>query len=198
MNPRNLLWLLLPVAACSTPESVDLPTISELIVCGDQHVIILDADQSTAEENVVIWRWHPDSSDILPAAYKDQYLATIDDAKPVMAGSQIIISSSSGGVVLVERSTGEVLAYTTVGNAHSVEVLPNNRMVVAASTNPKGNRVAVFDRVPDAKPLFHDSLYSGHGVVWDDQRQLLYALGYAELRAYELVDWTTDQPALRQ
>lgn len=198
MNPRNLLWLLLPLVACSTPEPVDHPAASELIVCGDQHVIILDADQSTTEENVVVWRWHPDSSAVLPAEYKDRYLATIDDAKPMAQNEQIIVSSSSGGVVVIERATHEVVAYTTLGNAHSIEALPNDRMVVAGSTNPQGNRVAVFDRVPDAQPLFSDSLYSGHGVVWDEGRQLLYALGYDELRAYELVDWYSDQPALRQ
>ncbi len=191
---RNTILLLLLLAVACTPEK----TTNELLILGDKHLIILDADRSTAEENVVVWRWHPDSSAVLPAAYKDRYLATIDDAKPIANGRQIIVSSSSGGVVVIERATGEVVAYTTVGNAHSIEALPNNRMVVVGSTNPEGNRVAVFDRVPDAQPLFSDSLFSGHGIVWDAERELLYALGYDELRAYELLDWDSDQPALRQ
>jgi len=37
----------------------------------------------------------------------------------------------------------------------------------------------------------------GHGVVWDDQRQLLWALADYEIRAYLLVNWDTSNPQLQ-
>lgn len=46
----------------------------------------------------------------------------------------------------------------------------------------------VFDlRIP-AKLVYTDSLYSAHGVVWNEKRKSLYALGYDELREYKLLN----------
>jgi hypothetical protein len=98
----------------------------------------------------------------------------------------------------VDRATKNVLFYARVGNAHSAEWLPNDRIVVAGSTNSEGNRLAIFDAHQSETPLFRDSLYSGHGVIWDAERQLLYALGYDELRAYNLQDWLSDAPKLQR
>ena len=50
------------------------------------------------------------------------------------------------------------------------------------------NRLVLFDsRRPD-EPLFDTELVSGHGVVWDARRELLWALGLNALRAYRLTD----------
>ena len=46
--------------------------------------------------------------------------------------------------------------------------------------------------------IHKDSLYSGHGVIWDEKREILWALGYDELRAYALENWDSESPALKK
>ena len=169
-----------------------------LMVCGDQQVVIFDVNSSKDTIPNVIWEWNASKAMDLPAVYRNQYFNHMDDCKPVDKGKKIIVTSSAGGVALIELATKRVLFYAKTGNAHSVELLPNNRLIVAGSTNEKGNRVELFDINQPEKPIFKDSLYSGHGVVWDENLQLLYALGYDELRAYELKDWDSATPSLKK
>lgn len=169
-----------------------------LMVCGDTQVIIFDIAQSKDTIPHIIWQWKADEAVDLPELYRTQYFRTIDECKSVNNGSQILITSSSSGVALIDKSTKKVLFYAQVGNAHSVELLPNDRIVVAGSTNAKGNRLELFEINQSETPLFRDSLYSGHGAVWDDQKQLLYALGFDELRAYQLENWASDRPSLKR
>jgi hypothetical protein len=51
-----------------------------------------------------------------------------------------------------------------------------------------GNRLVVFDAAAPMKELSSVELYSAHGVVWDAQRQLLWALGGRVLRSYRWQD----------
>jgi hypothetical protein len=84
-----------------------------------------------------------------------------------------------------------------VPNAHSIELLPGNRIAVAGSTAVSGgNCVALYNIIEPERQLFKDSLYSGHGVVWDAKRKKLFALGYEELRQYILQDWSGNSPRL--
>src|SRR5690606_35630984 len=70
-------------------------------------------------------------------------------------------------------------------------------LVLACSVRPEtGNRLALFDAAVPERPLFSTELESGHGVVWDADRQVLWALGMSELRAYTLVDWSSATPSL--
>src|SRR5690606_23662635 len=97
--------------------------------------------------------------------------------------SKMMVSSSSGAVAILDISTRKVLFSAEVPNAHSIEILPGNRLAAAASTHDRGNKLMIFD-LQTKNLLFEDSLYSGHGVVWDHQRDGLYALGYDVLRFY--------------
>lgn len=177
-------------------QSADLT--KELIVCGDNQVIIFDVEKSQDTVPHVVWRWKASEAFDLPTEYRSNFFRTMDECKPVDQGKKILITSSSGGVAFIDRATKKVLFYAYVGNAHSAEFLPNNKIVVAGSTHAQGNRLELFDLNRSEEPLFKDSLYSGHGVVWDEERQLLYALGYDELRAYSLQDWNSDYPKLKQ
>ena len=119
-----------------------------------------------------------------------------DECKPVNGGTQILVTSSGGGVALVERATAAVVFYAYVPNAHSADMLPNNKIAVAASRHENGNRLLIYDLEKSDKELLSEPLESGHGIVWDQQRQLLWALGYDQLKAYQLVDWDTSEPSL--
>ncbi|MGV3638928.1 MAG: DUF6528 family protein [Adhaeribacter sp.] len=168
----------------------------ELLVCGDSQVLIVDYHQSRDSVPAVVWRWDARSAAGLPEASR-KYFRSVDDSKAVSGGKHILISSSSGGVALVNRADQKVLFHTFVRNAHSIEMLPRNCIVVAGSTGPQGNCLEVYDLKQPGKPVFRDSLYSGHGVVWDGKRQKLYALGYDVLRQYALQNWNSAAPRLQ-
>ena len=119
-----------------------------------------------------------------------------DECKPVDGNSKILITSSGGGVVLADRETKKTLFYAYAPMAHSAELLPGNRIVVALSTAEGGNSIELYDIGKPEKVMFKDSLYSGHGVVWMPELKRLFALGYDELRSYSLKGWDTEKPEL--
>jgi hypothetical protein len=169
-------------------------TNRELIVCGWDEVYILDVDRQPA---VKVWSWRAADAHDLPAEMHQQFRTT-DECKPVADGKQILITSSSDGIALVERVTRKLLFYGSAGGAHSAEILPRGRIAVAASTskNPLANRLVLFDSKRSGQPLFDTELVSGHGVVWDERREMLWALGLSTLRTYRLSRWDTSKPEL--
>lgn len=169
---------------------------NEIIVCGDDQVLIFDADRSDENELKIIWKWKvADVKSQLPSDYQ-KLLIPLDECKPVDNNSKLLLTSSGGGVLLLERRTGKCLFYACAPMAHSAEILPNNRIVVALSTHDKGNRIELYDIATPEKVIYQDSLYSGHGSVWMEEESLLYVLGYDELRAYSLKKWESDTPEL--
>lgn len=168
----------------------------EIIVCGDDKVLIIDRVKSDSTNVVVTWQWMISETDDLPVAYQ-KYMIPTDDCKPVDNNTKILITSSGGGVVLVDRATKKTLFYAYVPNAHSAELLPNDRIVVALSTAEGGNSIQLFNINKPEEVIFSDSLYSGHGVVYMEEMKLLFALGYDELRSYSLVNWDSDKPELK-
>jgi len=151
-------------------------------VCGDTKVLLVDYNASKGNIPKVIWSWDSKNAD-LPKAYVNKF-KTVDDCKTY--NDKVLISASSGGVAVVDIKTKKTEFYAEVAMAHSVEMLPDGLLAAAASTNVKGNGIFLFDINKSNKPVFKDSLYSAHGVVWDRKRKCLYALGYKVLREYKL------------
>lgn len=170
--------------------------VNQVIVCGDDQVLILDRKKSKGADLDIIWAWRPSVAKGLPESHK-KYFLTTDECKPVR-GNRLLITASSGGAILVNRKTKETLFYAHVPNAHSAAYLPGDRIVVALSTAPKGNSIQLFDVDQPDKVLFQDSLYSGHGAVWIPERRRLFVLGYDVLRTYSLSDWESDSPMLNK
>lgn len=168
---------------------------AEIVACGDDQVIIIDKNASEGKDVEILWSWKVKEATDIPAIYQKLMVPT-DECKPV-PGNRVLITSSGGGVVLVERKTKKSLFYAQVPMAHSAEMLPGNRVVIALSTHAKGNSIEVYDLDKPEHVLFRDSLYSGHGVVWMEKQKSLYALGYNVLRRYSLQDWSSDAPSLK-
>ncbi|MDH3650944.1 MAG: DUF6528 family protein [Saprospiraceae bacterium] len=184
-----LFWL--PIMAWSQSHE-------ELIACGDNQVLIFDVAQSKDTVPQMIWHWKANEAVDLPNEYRTQYFQSMDECKPLLNGTQLLLTSSSGGVALIDRASKKALFYAVVGNAHSAELLPNGRIAVMASTHDQGNRIVLFNINKPESPIFYDSIYSGHGVVWDEENELLYTLGYDELRAYQLMNWHSTSPSLER
>ncbi|GAB3337960.1 DUF6528 family protein [Larkinella ripae] len=157
-----------------------------LLVCGDSKVHLVNYEPGKDSIPEVIWTWDAHEAMDLPTEIRTQKFNTMDDCKAIQNGEQILVSSSGGVIAIVNRRDSKVLFHANVPNAHSIELLPAGLIAAAASTHPKGNRIMLFDRQQPDKPLFTDSLYSAHGVVWDQKRQRLYALGLTVLREYRL------------
>ena len=168
----------------------------EIVVCGDDKVLILDAERSTEDSVCVVWEWK--AADVFSQIPEELHrkCRNMDECKPVDNNTKLLVTSSAGIALLLDRETKKCLFYAHVPMAHSAELLPENRVVVALSTHKEGNSIELFDIDKPNQVLFRDSLYSGHGTVWMKEKKLLFALGFDELRAFSLKDWKTDSPKL--
>jgi hypothetical protein len=173
----------LTVAAFSQSDTTD----NAFLVCGDHQVLLVDYRVSRDSVPHIIWSWDAHTSNDLPTDFRLKKFNSIDDCKAIKGGEEILVSSSSGAVAVVRRRDQKVLFYANVPNAHSVEALPGDLLATAASTAPDGNKIMIFNVRTQQHPLFTDSLYSAHGVVWHEKRNSLFALGYDVLREYKIV-----------
>lgn len=124
----------------------------------------------------------------------------IDDCKPVDNASKFLISSSYNWVVLLDRTTKQVLFHAEqCSNAHSAELLPGNRIAVACSdgTSSTHNQVQIYDITRPNTILYSYPLTSAHGVTWCETTKRLYAIGSTQLMAFSLQDWDTASPTLK-
>ena len=189
---RIFLGLLVAIIAtgCSTYNE------NHLAICGGKEVKIIDLSKSNGREINEVWSWNiEDGAEGLPAEYS-KYLMPLDECKFVDSNKKLLLTSSHSAVVLLDIKSKKCDFYARVPMAHSADLLPNNRIAVALSTNKAGNSLEIYDISQPEKVLWRDSLYSGHGAVWHAERESLYALGYDVLREYKLKDWNTDAPAL--
>lgn len=184
------------LATASTSRHVAGAESDRLLVCGWDEVFVIDARDAEKGEIKKLWSWRAATSEGLPEAERKRF-GTTDECKPTPDGKFLLIASSGGACAFVERATGKTLWYASVPNAHSIDLLPDRRVVAAASTAGAGNRVILFDLAQPDKQLWEGELHSAHGVVWDEDRQTLWALGFDELRRYETADWETASPSLK-
>lgn len=185
-----LVLLLLRVVSLAPRVAAD-----ELLVCGGDEVFAIEVSNPASGVFKKTWSWRAKDNKELPENLRGAF-ATSDDCKPIEGGRRVLISSSSGGCALVEKPSGHVLWSARVPNAHSLESLPHDRIVVASSTAKEGNRLVLFDLAHGGEPIWSTPLPAAHGVVWDIARHSLWALGLDELRRYELKDWEGDTPSL--
>jgi hypothetical protein len=167
----------------------------ELLVCGWDEVFSFDVRAAETGRFEKLWSWRAKERSDLPEAFRTKFGST-DDCRPIDKGRKVLISSSGGACALVEKPSGKVLWYAAVPNAHGVEWLPKGRIVCAASTHAKGNKLMLFDKDRPDVVIWDDALHSAHGVVWDAKRERLWAIGFKELRCYALKDWNSKTPSL--
>lgn len=196
MIGRAVSAVLVLVAASTASAQAPPGETETLLICGGAEVlrVIVRFDGETA---TILSRtdWRADRSRGMPPELVPAFRTT-DDCKPIDGGARVLVTSSSNGVAIIEGDSGDTLFHAKVPNAHSAEVLPNDRVVVAASDAPEGDRLVVFDRDGGPTPRLSVPLDAAHGVVWVDAERTLWAVGRAVLQAYALEAWDTAQPSL--
>lgn len=192
------LAAMLSVASCDTDVTPSVEDKREtLVVCGDNMIYMIDAEKAVDEgfDAAVTWSWDASSAaDIVGGS-----MIRLDDCKVVDGGTKILATSSYSWAVLLDIATKQVLWWSKSSkNAHSADLLPGGRIAVACAnaSNGLGNRVQIFDIGSPNEVKSYVELGSAHGVVWNDARQRLYAVGGSTLAVYELTDWDTDTPTL--
>lgn len=166
---------------------------TQLLVCGDNMIYHINADIALEKGfmSSVIWQWS--SLPAMNVVGKDGL--RLDECKPVDNNTKILATSSRGYAVLIDKATGELLWWTnSAPNAHSADLLPGGRIAVACSEN--GDVLQIYDSKSNNKVLFSTPLRNGHGVVWNEKLQTLYAAGEYVLNSYKLKDWDTASPQL--
>ncbi len=164
----------------------------KLIAAGSTKVYLFYADEAAASGNYasgLLWSWS--STDFSFGKSTDH----IDDCKVVNDGKQFLVTCSNNNswCALINYPKGDVaFSVTDATNAHSSELLPNDRIVVASSDG--GDKLLLYNM--DGKLLSSNNLTSAHGVVWMSSVQRLYAIGGTSLQVYSLKDWNTSTPSL--
>lgn len=176
----------------------DPPNCNQLLICGNDKVLLVDLKSSQDSLPHIIWQYEASRDYTLPKEYREKYFSKIDECKSVNDGQQVLITSSQGGCALVDFYTKNAVFHAYLNNAHSIELLPFNKVAITASTKPGGDKLALYDLGQNNKILDSDSLYSGHGVVYISEDSSLFVLGYDVLRMYKISALQTERPQLKK
>lgn len=192
----------LKTAVAHSPSVANYPA-DESGVVGGTNVALVDqkntsvmvVDIEDGSDAPVLWQFTPTET----LGYNTEKTAhRIDECRlrysPVLGKYVILITSSSGYAAIGEYPSGTCLfdILLPAYGPHSIEYLPNGAVAVACSGN--GNtkyaciRFHAADQDGNLKQKAQSIAFEGaHGVIWDDMRQLLWALGTNMIKAYELV-----------
>ena len=184
MKKYNLFALLLgfnvALGSCSDEdthpalknEPFQLPAKSYVLAEQTKRAIVI----RDAETNLNVWSWDPYSAKV-PAAHQGWFVNP-SEVKPVFNNRYILMTASGGAVALIRLSDHKLMFYANCGqNPHSAEILPDGNIVTAES---KSGEINAF--VTDTVKVFGVKsntvkIGNAHNVVWDKERQYLYATG---------------------
>ncbi|MFJ2781247.1 MULTISPECIES: DUF6528 family protein [unclassified Kitasatospora] len=147
----------------------------------------------------VVWSWSADRDARLADLAPARSWSNPSEAKSrVRQGRRFLLTTASGGLAaVVDTATGEPYWATDTGgaaNPHSVELLPDGNVAVAAST---GGWVRLYpaSQGPRSGTWATYPLGGAHGVHWDAATRLLWAVGDDVLTALR-VGGTAAAPVL--
>ena len=181
--------MVLPAGGKFSTAKVAEGESTELVVCGDNHVFVINADlaKETYKEGIL---WSLDVKTLATglglAASRCDHL---DDCKFVDNGTKLLLTSSYGWCALLDYPTGNMLFHTTqVPNAHSAEYIPGGYVAVATSVGSTDlhNNVQLYSIDKSEQILAKADLYSGHGLVWDYSRNVLYGAGGDVVKVFDV------------
>lgn len=160
------------------------------IACGNQATSQYEVYDPTVTDwnsgSALKWTFAPSTSRGWSSAQVDAYSNPSDLKLRWVGSSQVVVSCASGGLATIATYPGGSMVWALdVGgsyNPHSVELLPNGNIAVAASA---GNWVRVYASSQSSSDGVYAqfSLTGAHAVLWDPANNVLWALGTTELTA---------------
>ena len=117
----------------------------------------------------------------------DAHTAGLKYREDTVYGDVVIYSPAN----IVSYPEGEVIwsvSGKSGSNPHSIEILPSGNIVTASSTD---GQVAIFNTYANLKEgaalkVSYYSLPGAHGVLWDPENELVWAIGDYDLVAYQV------------
>ncbi|GAB3941620.1 DUF6528 family protein [Kribbella albertanoniae] len=145
------------------------------------------------------WTWSPTSANGFAGLTGAWGLPTDVKLRMKAEAYVAVVSDSRGLAALIGYPSGQRLWAVNVGSAnnpHSVELLPDGNVAVAASN---GGFIRVYTASQGSSSASYASypLPDAHGVQWDPARQVLWVLGGSKLAALKITG-TTAAPILTE
>ena len=184
------------LASQYTPDLKDVPNI----IVAEQstnNIVMLNPNKSWNCPDAEVWRWNPFKANGMPVEYA-KWFRFIDECKPIIDTSHIIVTASHGGVAIIRMSDKKVLFFAHAGqNPHSACLLPDGNVVAVSSTD---NKLTLFDtsNYKQGQPCRNFTCYElefAHGIVWDNDQQILWGLGMQSIVGYKY-NFNKKAPAL--
>ncbi len=183
---------------------------TELIAGVDQRnkqIVLYNPNDAVWDDTTAVWKWKPTADLGFRSAsmFGGSNTTNPSDAKLRYSdfyGGYVMVATSSGGFVsVIDYETGECLFERKTNssgenNPHAIELLPNGNVVVASSA---GNSVTIYAATTgDGEGYYKKyNFRDAHGLLWDPEQEILWALGLTELIAYQ-VTGTTAEPTLEE
>ena len=137
----------------------------------------------------VAWACCPGKDSRVPEADRGRF-RNLSEVKPRNGGKSVLFACSHGAFGQLDLRRGQLDWYGFVdakNNPHSIDRLPDGRALVISST---GNNFALVDFAaapfePAKQKVKTFPIEGGHGIVWDETRRCVWALGKHALERYE-------------
>ncbi|MFG2148787.1 DUF6528 family protein [Streptomyces sp. NPDC048696] len=185
---------------------------TQILACdqASQSVLLLDATSAywrsggfdglaRVADLVPLWSWSPVDDPALDDLDTSTAWQNVSEAKARFpATGPLLLTCASGGLVAAVHRNDSTVYWATAlpsgSNPHSVELLPDGNIAVAAST---GGFVRVYTASQgDRSDVYAEfALPDAHGLFWDGTSGLLWALGDTRLVGLA-VDGTAANPRL--
>ena len=195
-------------AAVTYPPDAMLDGRQLVALCDQKNASLVMVDLGAADptsKDAIVWTWKPTAA--LGYTVSKAYGNRIDEAilrYSDLYGTYVVcITSSSGYMCVAEYPSGKCLWEATASGygPHSIDYLPNGNVAVVCSGNSDYNKGCVRTYTASAGKSstrnVSKTVYGAHGVLWDDDYQVLWVLGDNTLCAFR-IGGTAKDPTLTE
>ncbi|MBQ3315918.1 MAG: right-handed parallel beta-helix repeat-containing protein [Kiritimatiellae bacterium] len=161
----------LPTETISGGSGGEPLPLEDIIVCdqADQAIKIYRGTE-------VVWRWAGGEDTTIPAGDRSGFSGNVAECKIVKNGTAVAMAANGGRWAVVGLAETNVLAWgKSSGWPHSIELLPNDIVAVAATdtSNPANKGVYLYDvsgsraKSPNSQNRTKFAMDNPHGLYWD-------------------------------
>ena len=190
-------------------ETIAASAETEYVLGGDQRngtlTVFKQESENWNDESAVVWKWQPTTELGFDDAFISSYKGSVSDIKLRYSdyyGGYVVVTCSGNSVCIVDYETGENLFSTAYksNNLHAIELLPDGNIVTAGSSGNSLTLFAASQGDDDKNGNTYAQKYTftdAHGLLWDSDLNVLWALGGKEVTAYQMAG-TPAEPMLVQ